>query len=95
VSLSDLLPSRPLKYKVVLSIDKVALSPEVQQRLDPDATELRIVAVMAASTTSDRDHADFYLDATFTSYVKPFDETKPESASNNGQRRNVGIFGLS
>lgn len=95
VSLSGLLPSRPLKYRILLSIPKSLLSPELQERVGADTAELVIPATIAASTIPDRDHADFYLDLTFSSYVNPFDATKPESAANNGKRRNVGLFALS
>ncbi|MFN7938353.1 MAG: hypothetical protein U0R19_33805 [Bryobacteraceae bacterium] len=94
ISLTGLLPSRPIKYKVVLSIKKSLLSQVLQDTLDPNEEDLTIVVSMTASSTADRDHADFYFDATFTSYVNPFDPSKAESASNNGKRRNVGIFAL-
>lgn len=94
VSMKGLLPSRPLKYKVVLSIRKSLLSQGLQEKLDPDDEDLVIAVPIAASSSADRDHADFYLDATFTSYVNPFNPSRAESASNNGKRRNAGLFTL-
>jgi hypothetical protein len=57
--------------------------------------EVSFVAAMGASSTPARDKADFFLDTTFTSYVNQFDASKAESPSNNGKRRNVGLFALS
>jgi hypothetical protein len=94
-TLSGLLPSRPKSYKITLSLDKQYFSQQIQDLLDEGAEAVEVTTKMEASATPARDTANFFLDATFTSTVNQFNPSKPVSDTNNGQRRNVGLFGLS